>query len=286
MSEKVKKNFARFYKLRYSRFNIFDACLTTLIVLLFITLLRPASVRSEHNLDGCGSHCFLPHCSRAGQLWRAAAWPAENEQPARAADDTHNVLLQSPDKAGRWSGASHRPAENEQLITADDNTKTSSAKAGGTVEHCIRNRPPDIYDQKLATEDGQKLDADFADYAEDWLDKLLTKIHVVESGGQLEPPDGDGGRAVGALQLHKCVVDDVNRHYQTNFSYADRRDFPKARLIARLYIRMWLDAHKEEIACRIFNGGPRGWQKTSTDAYWKRIKNIATENIENTEELK
>jgi len=106
----------------------------------------------------------------------------------------------------------------------------------------------------------------------DWLDELIETLMLVESGGQTDPPDGDGGRAVGALQIHKGAVDDVNRHYQTNFSYDDRRDFPKARLIARLYISMWLERHREEIAARIFNGGPRGWAKKSTDRYWEKVR--------------
>ena len=105
-----------------------------------------------------------------------------------------------------------------------------------------------------------------------WLDELIGKIHIVESGGRLNPPDGDDGRAVGALQIHKGAVDDVNRYYKTNFSYSDRSDFPKARLMARLYIQMWMEKHKREIAARIFNGGPRGWQKKSTDEYWEKVR--------------
>ena len=85
---------------------------------------------------------------------------------------------------------------------------------------------------------------------------------------------GDDGRAVGALQVHKGTVDDVNRYYRTNFSYCDRSDFTKARLIARLYIRMWMDIHKEEIAARIFNGGPRGWRNKSTVKYWRKIQGV------------
>ena len=105
-----------------------------------------------------------------------------------------------------------------------------------------------------------------------WLDELIEKIWLTESSGRLDPPDGDGGLAVGPLQLHKCVIDDVNRYWRTNFSYADRRDLHKSKQIARLYVTMWLDIHKQEIAARIYNGGPRGWQKKTTDEYWQRVQ--------------
>ena len=111
-----------------------------------------------------------------------------------------------------------------------------------------------------------------------WIDTLIERIQQVESGSQKgevkseKIKDGDDGRAVGALQMHKGAVDDVNRYYKTNFSYSDRSDFPKARLMAALYIRMWMEKHREEIAARIFNGGPRGWQKKSTDEYWEKIR--------------
>jgi len=112
----------------------------------------------------------------------------------------------------------------------------------------------------------------------DWLDELLDRIQQVESGGQRSEvrgqkiPDGDNGRAVGALQIHKCVVDDVNRYYKTNFSYCDRSDFPKARLIARLYIQMWMERHREEIASMIFHYGPSGWRKKDIHGYWEKVR--------------
>ncbi|HIJ67259.1 MAG TPA: hypothetical protein HPP51_03120 [Planctomycetes bacterium] len=106
----------------------------------------------------------------------------------------------------------------------------------------------------------------------DWLDELIEKIHQVEASGRLNPPDGDGGKSAGPLQLHECVVDDVNRYRGTDFAYEDRRDPEKARRIAKLYITMWLQIHRDEIAARIFNGGPRGWRKKSTDGYWNEIQ--------------
>jgi len=111
----------------------------------------------------------------------------------------------------------------------------------------------------------------------DWLAQLIEKLWRKEASNGLEPPDGDDGRAVGPLQLHRCVVDDVNFYCKTDYSYADRRDLEKSKQIARLYIELWLDRNKEELAVRIFNGGPRGWRKKATDKYWQDIKNYKTD---------
>ena len=105
----------------------------------------------------------------------------------------------------------------------------------------------------------------------DWLDNLIEKIRFVETGGLAAVPDGDRGLACGPLQLHSCIVDEVNRYCNTRFSYADRYNIQKARQLARFYISFWMAQQKEEIAARIFNGGPRGWSKCGTDEYWKKI---------------
>ncbi len=126
-------------------------------------------------------------------------------------------------------------------------------EAGGTVRCRDTFRPPAV---------------------SDWLDRLIEKIRLVESSNKLNPPDGDGGNAIGPLQIHQCVIDDVNEKFGTNFTIDDCRKIESAELIARLYIQWWMDAYKEEIAARIFNGGPRGWRKRSTDGYYKKIRKV------------
>ena len=110
-----------------------------------------------------------------------------------------------------------------------------------------------------------------------WLEAVLDNIRQVESSGQSNPPPGDGGRAVGPYQLHKAAVDDVNRMFGVRFNYSDRTDTQKARLIAGLYISGWLEVHRAEIAARIYNGGPRGWRKQSTNAYWAKLEGRGNE---------
>jgi len=166
---------------------------------------------------------------------------AFDNNPANAGiEDTNHA------KAGRWfPPAIDRPNFYE-------NTNLLKNWAGGAVGHGTVNHPPDF----------------------DWLDELLEKIRQAESGGKPNPPDGDGGNAIGPLQIHKAVLDDVNKRFGTNFTHENCRDIGKAKTIARLYISMWTETHREEIAARIFNGGPRGWRKSSTDAYWAKIQRM------------
>jgi hypothetical protein len=107
------------------------------------------------------------------------------------------------------------------------------------------------------------------------LNSIINKIHIVESNGKSSVPVGDNGKAVGPLQLHQCVLDDVNKYYGMNFQSGDRKDLEKSKLIARAYIIMWILENQEEIAVRIFNGGPRGWEKPATEKYWQKY--LATE---------
>jgi len=106
----------------------------------------------------------------------------------------------------------------------------------------------------------------------DWLDATVEKIWQAESSGRLACPDGDGGLSHGPLQIQQGVLDDINSHYGTDYTTADTQSIETAKHIAKLYITRWVERHKEEIACRIFNGGPRGWRKKSTDTYWNDIR--------------
>ena len=173
--------------------------------------------------------------------------------------------------AGRYTLAGLR-IEKNRLTGAGDNTCQVPFAAG-------RSAPPQSgrhfkqSEQRIAGSKELNAERYTLNAADDWLDDLIEKIWYVESSGRANPPDGDGGQAAGPLQIHKAVVDDVNRYYKMNFSYRDRRDINKAKQIAKLYMQLWMEKHKEEIAVRIFNGGPRGWRKKSTDTYWTKISN-------------
>lgn len=108
---------------------------------------------------------------------------------------------------------------------------------------------------------------------------LLPVIAQVESGSN-QYAIGDNGKAVGMYQIHKICLDDVNNFYNKRFQLKDRLDKEKAKVIVYLYLRHWGKKYEEEtghkatkeVLARIHNGGPRGWEKQSTEKYWQKIK--------------
>ena len=103
-------------------------------------------------------------------------------------------------------------------------------------------------------------------------EKLIDALVHVESRGEVHAV-GDNGRAVGPLQIHKEVVDDVNNAYGTNYTYADRKSIDKSREICRKYLLLH-GGHKasNEKYARIWNGGPGGHKKRRTRKYWAKVK--------------
>ena len=70
--------------------------------------------------------------------------------------------------------------------------------------------------------------------------KLLDALIEKESGGNPNAI-GDNGWAIGILQAHKKVVDDVNTFYGLNFSYDDRLNPEKSKIICILYVTYWVN---------------------------------------------
>ena len=105
---------------------------------------------------------------------------------------------------------------------------------------------------------------------------LLAAVMMTESGGR--NITGDGGRAVGPLQVHAGAVADVNRAFRTRFTHADMGDRVKAAQVFDCYL--WLYATPKRIGrpvtnedrARIWNGGPQGWRRKATGGYWERVK--------------
>ena len=106
--------------------------------------------------------------------------------------------------------------------------------------------------------------------------ELIPILVLVESGGHPNPPAGDGGRALGPLQIHAAVVQDVNRIYGWRFRHQDARNPAIARAICYGYLKHWGDRLPHpptpQDYARIWNGGPNGWKKPSTLRYWERVE--------------
>jgi hypothetical protein len=118
------------------------------------------------------------------------------------------------------------------------------------------------------------------------IETLLDAIEAVESGGDPNAI-GDGGRAVGAYQIWKIYVDDVNNinTFGPKYNYEDRWDRNKSRAMAKAYLYWYVrftrgvynkkpewDNRKWEYMARIHNGGPNGWKKECTKSYWLKVK--------------
>jgi hypothetical protein len=106
---------------------------------------------------------------------------------------------------------------------------------------------------------------------------LLAALAMVESGGR-SLAIGDGGKAYGVLQIHACVVQDVNRLTGSRWTHLDAFDPAKAKEIAGAYLahyasedRLGRKPRAEDYA-RIWNGGPEGHRKRSTDRYWAKVR--------------
>ena len=109
---------------------------------------------------------------------------------------------------------------------------------------------------------------------------LLDAIQTVESNGK-ESAVGDNGKAVGAFQIHKIYVDDVNSFSSEKFTYEDRKNKEKSQKIVKLYLEHYGKSYEKktgkkatnEILARIHNGGPKGYNKETTKNYWKKVEN-------------
>jgi len=103
---------------------------------------------------------------------------------------------------------------------------------------------------------------------------LFRAIAHVESNTS-DKAVGDGGRARGRYQIHKGYWNDALEYagYKPeDYPYMDHvRDAESCRVIMQLYWARY-GAESDEERCRQHNGGPRGMEKESTKAYWKKVQ--------------
>jgi hypothetical protein len=97
-------------------------------------------------------------------------------------------------------------------------------------------------------------------------------LHIVETSGRTGPILGDGGKALGPLQIHRAyhadsrVAGDYSRVSDLNYSVR----------VATAYLKRhaptaWAAGDVETLA-RVHNGGPRGHLKPATKGYGVRVK--------------
>lgn len=108
------------------------------------------------------------------------------------------------------------------------------------------------------------------------MEKLLAALIIVESSGNNDKI-GDNGR-LGCLQISPAIVQNVNRHYGTNYKPTDALNRYKAKDIAEKYIRIYAlpelvgrQPTNEDIA-RIWKKGQTGYKKEDTRVYVKKVQ--------------
>jgi len=109
------------------------------------------------------------------------------------------------------------------------------------------------------------------------LSALFAAMITVESAGN-DAAIGDQRRARGALQIHACVVHDVNRIAGTRFTHRDAHRRDVALWMATTYLGHYGNPQRlghaptPEDYARIWVGGPTGPKRASTLRYWKRVE--------------
>lgn len=102
---------------------------------------------------------------------------------------------------------------------------------------------------------------------------LKAMIYVESRGDPLAV--GDGGRAIGVLQIHKDYWRDATGFLGVDWPYSDARDPVKAAAAVRAYCEHYAKAYNRpwtaETISRIHNGGPLGWKKRATIRYYRKI---------------
>ncbi len=120
--------------------------------------------------------------------------------------------------------------------------------------------------------------------------KLIRAIEMVESSGGKHlygdyggDDDGDGIKdleeydAWGWLQIQPIMVAEVNRiaklqKLEQRFTLQDRLDRTKSHLMFRIYVSYHAVGASDKVIAQRWNGGPRGDEKSSTVAYWDKVK--------------
>ena len=103
------------------------------------------------------------------------------------------------------------------------------------------------------------------------ISNLISALIIVESSGN-DLAIGDGGKAIGPLQIHKAVILDVNRITGSSYRHQDMTNRAQARAVCEAYLRHYGKGASTEQLARRWNGGPRGDTKTATEAYWAKVK--------------
>jgi hypothetical protein len=102
------------------------------------------------------------------------------------------------------------------------------------------------------------------------IERLLDAIARIES--RYDPNAvGDGGRALGAYQIHRVYWKDATGLLGVDWPYRDATDPRKARQAVKAYLLHYGNGKSLIEMARIHNGGPCGHRKKATLCYARKI---------------
>ena len=105
-------------------------------------------------------------------------------------------------------------------------------------------------------------------------ERLIRAIHMVETSGRTGPIRGDGGAALGPLQIHRACWIDAN----IGGTYAECAGLAYSKRVFAAYMARYATSRRlgravtDQDRARIWNGGPNGYKKKATVAYWNKVK--------------
>jgi hypothetical protein len=106
-------------------------------------------------------------------------------------------------------------------------------------------------------------------------DSFFRALHIAETSGKRGAIVGDGGRALGPLQIHRAYHADS----RVAGDYSRVADLDYSKRVATAYLKRYAPAAWKagdvEVLARVHNGGPRGHLKSATKGYGVRVKALS-----------
>lgn len=102
------------------------------------------------------------------------------------------------------------------------------------------------------------------------IERLLDAIARIESHYDSNAV-GDGGRALGAYQIHRVYWEDGTALLGVDWPHRDATDPKKARRVVKAYLLHYGNGKSLIEMARIHNGGPCGYRKKATVCYARKI---------------
>ncbi len=109
----------------------------------------------------------------------------------------------------------------------------------------------------------------------DW-DRIINALHQIETSGRLGPIVGDGGAALGPLQIHRGYHADS----RVKGPYSNCSSLAYSRTVVRAYMDRYATKRRLGHAptpvdiARIHNGGPNGYKKKATLGYARKFMEL------------